>query len=488
MLGISGFAIYVPPHRVRLEDWCEWNNQPWEKVGSVIGESFRVCGPEQDVYALAATAALRLIEAYDIDPARIGQLALGTESASDNAAGAVIVRGMLDQRLRALGKPPLARDCEVPEIKHACLGGVYALKQASRYLATDGAGRCAIVVSADIAEYAPGSSGEPTQGAGAVAMLLDDEARLLEIDLTAAGGASSYRGLDFRKPFARFSNQPVQGARLHDYPVFNGRYSTACYFDTVRNAVAGLCERRGGDWREALSAWDAIFMHRPYARMPETALGLVWLHALAADDDPGFDRLCVEMGLDAAAVRAELAAAPDLATLRAHGRLDTEVYPQAQMLLRHWRKSGDYAQRVKLSLGAGESVMRELGNLYTAALPAWLAAGLASAADDRRELAGQQWLAIGYGSGDAAEMLALTMAPGWREAASRLSLGAALEGARKLDARQYRSLHESGGSIPQSASLSDAFLIEAVGERDDPEWADAGVARYRFAGQHEGQA
>ena len=68
---------------------------------------------------------------------------------------------------------PLSRSCEVPELKHACLGGVYALKGALRFAALDGKGRKAIVVTADIAEYARGSTGEPTQGAGAVALLVE---------------------------------------------------------------------------------------------------------------------------------------------------------------------------------------------------------------------------------------------------------------------------------------------------------------------------
>lgn len=480
MPGISGFAVYVPPHRVRLQDWCHWNEQPWEKIGNVIGESFRVCGPEQDVYALAATAALRLIEAYDIDPARVGQLVLGTESASDNAAGAVIVRGMLDTQLQASGKAPLARDCEVPEIKHACLGGIYALKHAVRYLAADGAGRCSIVVSSDIAEYAPGSSGEPTQGAGAVAMLVDNDAKLLEVDLAAASGASSYRGVDFRKPFARFPNEPIQGARLHDYPVFNGRYSTACYFDTVRNAVTGLIERRGGDWRDALSAWDEVFMHRPYARMPQTAWGLTWLHALAADGDPMFDALCTELELDAESVRGELAAAPDLDQLREQGRFDIEVYPQAQTMLRYWRKTDDHTTRVMDAMGAGEPVMRALGNLYTAALPAWLMAGLAAAAEGNSDIAGQRWLAVGYGSGDAAEMVALNVSVDWREAAGHMNLEQGLAEPIDLGHDRYKTLHSEGGHAPTQPLVTHAFVIDSVGETDRAEWADAGVATYRY--------
>ncbi|MGH8111559.1 MAG: hypothetical protein ACREPL_06450, partial [Rhodanobacteraceae bacterium] len=153
-VGISSMAVYVPPYRVDLERWCGWTGNDPAKTRAVVGHAFRMCGPDQNVYTLAANAVLRLIAQYDIHPGRIGYLALGTESSIDNAAGAVIVRGLVDAALAVEGRPTLARDCEVPEFKHACLGGVYALKGGLRYLACDGRDRQAIAVSADIAEYA----------------------------------------------------------------------------------------------------------------------------------------------------------------------------------------------------------------------------------------------------------------------------------------------------------------------------------------------
>jgi len=92
-IGISAFATSVPPYRVDLRQWCEWSNNSWDKTRAVIGESFRVPGVEQDVYTMAANAMVELIVRNDIDPRRIGYLALGTESSIDNATGAVIVRG-----------------------------------------------------------------------------------------------------------------------------------------------------------------------------------------------------------------------------------------------------------------------------------------------------------------------------------------------------------------------------------------------------------
>lgn len=120
--GISGMALYLPPYRVDLKQWCAWNNADWSKIGQVVGSGFRLLGPHQSIYTMAANALLRLIRNYQIDPARIRYLALGTESSTDNSAGAIIVKGMVDDALRQLDMPAIARNCEVPEFKHACLG------------------------------------------------------------------------------------------------------------------------------------------------------------------------------------------------------------------------------------------------------------------------------------------------------------------------------------------------------------------------------
>src|ERR1044071_6598833 len=190
MPGVSAMSAYVPTFRVRLQDWCQWTGNSWDKIQVVVGKSFRVPGRHENVYTMAANAVLRLIRQNDIDPQRVGFLGLGTESSTDNAAGAVIVRGMVDRALEALGLPRLSRYLEDPEFQEACLGGVDALKSALRYAQCDGADRLAIVVSADVTEYERGSTGEQTQGAGAVAMLIENRPRMFAVDLFRAGSAS----------------------------------------------------------------------------------------------------------------------------------------------------------------------------------------------------------------------------------------------------------------------------------------------------------
>ena len=45
------------------------------------------------------------------------------------------------------------------------------------------------MIAADTAEYERSSSGEPTQGSGAVALLLEEDPKLYTIDLRQTGGA-----------------------------------------------------------------------------------------------------------------------------------------------------------------------------------------------------------------------------------------------------------------------------------------------------------
>ena len=479
--GLSGFAVYVPPYRVDLQQWCGWTGNVWDKVRNVIGTGFRIPGVEQDVYTMAAQATLDLILRYRIDPARVGYLALGTESSMDNATGAVIVRGLVDRALAARGLPRLARDCEVPELKQACLGGVYGIKGALRYLSYDGAGRQAIVVASDIAEYARGSTGEPTQGAGAVAMLLEADPQLLAIDLTAAASASSFRMLDFRKPFARFAGQPVPAnGRLRDFPVFNGKYSTAAYVDETLVALDQLLSKRGGARADYFRHLEAVFMHRPYHRMPHAALALAYLFALGADghtERAELEAYCAQAGVDVNAVLAEMATIDTRAHQADFNEQLAEPYPLCAALSKVLRDSPRYRQVVDDKMQLGSARMMEAGNLYSAALPAWVAAGFDEAVNSGHDLAGRELLLVGYGSGDAAEAIPARVAANWKVAAARIGLDAVLAGAIDLTQAQYEALHD-GVDAPNLKVANEGFRIERVGSRNSGSVHDFGVAYY----------
>ena len=96
----------------------------------------------------------------------------------------------------------------------------------------------------------------------------------------------------------------------------------------------------------------------------------------------------------------------------------------------------------KMSLGS--EPMKDIGNVYCAALPAWMAAGLEDAYQRGDDLAGSKVLAVGYGSGDAAEAIPMTVAPQWRSAAAKIGFEAALEPHQDLTQAQYETLHDTG--------------------------------------------
>ena len=483
-VGISGFAVYVPPYRVDLESWCQWTNSPWDKTQAVVGHSFRMRGPAQSVYTMAATAVMRLIERYGVDPTRVGFLGLGTESSTDNSAGAVIVKGMLDEGLRARGMPALSRHCEVPEIKHACLGGVYALKHALRYLALEPKDRCAIVVSADIAEYARGSSGEPTQGAGAVAMLVEQNPRMLTVDLEHVGSASSYRAVDFRKPVLRNLIRGKLNCHFQDLPVFNGKYSTTCYLDETLHALDDMTSRLGCEAADYYRDLAAAFMHRPYHRMPETSFAMSYLFALARDGESGRRELaehCQKAGMTVADVIEEMRSTPDILQLVKDGNIDADAYPLSVRLLKEFRGSTEFSALVAAKMSLGSELMKDIGNVYCAALPAWMAAGMEDAYLRGVELAGGNVLAVGYGSGDAAEAIPMKVVPGWRDAAAKIQFEAALESHQDLTERQYQCLHDTG-TADGLVEPDDGFVIESIGSSSNAKFSDEGIEYYRFVG------
>jgi hydroxymethylglutaryl-CoA synthase len=481
-VGISGFALYVPPYRVDLESWCRWTGTPWDKTRAVVGHSFRMRGPAQSVYTMAATSVMRLIERYDVDPDRVGFLGLGTESSTDNSAGAVIIKGMLDEGLQAQGLAPLSRYCEVPEVKHACLGGIYALKHALRYLALEREDRCAIVVSADIAEYARGSSGEPTQGAGAVAMLVERQPKMLQIHLEHIGSASSYRAVDFRKPVLRNLIRGKLNCHFQDLPVFNGKYSTTCYLDETWHALNDMTRRMGREPAEYYREVAAAFMHRPYHRMPETSLAMSYLFALAQDGQRGLDELgqyCKPARIAVADVLTEMRSAPDILQLVRDGNIDADAYPLSIQLLKEFRASSQFSAFVASKMSLGSEAMKDIGNVYCAALPAWMAAGFEDACQRKVALAGRKVLAVGYGSGDAAEAIPITVVPGWERAAAKIGFEAALDPYQDLTQTQYENLHDTGTALGLT-DPDEGFVIQSIGSSANTNFSDEGIEYYRF--------
>lgn len=254
-VGIEAIGVAVPRRYLDLEDLARARGVDPAKYTQGLGaREMAVAEPGEDTVSLAAAAARRALEIAALDPAQLGLLVVGTETGVDHSKPvASFVHGLLG----------LPRAMRVYDTQHACYGGTAGLMTAVEWIASGAAGgRSALVVCADIARYGVRTAGEPTQGAGAVAMVVGAEPAILELDVGIAG-ASSTHVHDFWRPLG------------HREAQVDGHYSVECYLDAVTSAYRGWKARaiarelvHGGATSEQLAA---ICYHVPFCKMARKA-------------------------------------------------------------------------------------------------------------------------------------------------------------------------------------------------------------------------
>lgn len=242
-IGIDDMAFYAPKLYLDIRTLAEKRNIPGEKLSHGLGLiKMSVCDVHEDAATMAAEAVAELIERNNLNPRDIGRIYLGTESALDMAkpTGTYAVE-MLAQRYAERHGADCFRHCDVLDMTFACIGATDALQNTLDWVAADRS-RIGIVVASDIAKYELHSPGEYTQGAGAVAMLVQWNPRLLVVRRLFGVAMESVH--DFYKP---------RRERFTETPVFDGQFSNLCYQnrmiealeDFSRRAVAGKVFRSG---------------------------------------------------------------------------------------------------------------------------------------------------------------------------------------------------------------------------------------------------
>ena len=126
--------------------------------------------------------------------------------------------------------------------------------------------------------------------------------------------------------------------------------------------------------------------------------------------------------------------------------------------------------------------MLDLGNLYTAALPAWIAAGFEQALDEDSLEVGEEVLTLGYGSGDAAEVIPFFIADGWREATREDRFCRRDEIDRRSESRAVPGAARRPPSESRLRADRNEFVIDRVGGSDERHFADLGIEYYRYVG------
>ncbi len=246
--GIASIGLHFPPLSMAVRDLAPLRGEDPDKYTYGLGcDEMSLCPPGYGVVELATEAARRAIKRWGGSLDRIGMLAVGTESSLDMS------RPLSAWVADRLGLRGAIRSYEV---KHACYGGTLALRQAAEWRMSGAAqGQAALVIAADEALYEQQDPGEPTQGAGAVAMIVD-QPEIATIE--PISHSWSEPAFDFWRPVGE------------SYPRVDGPLSLDCYKRAAENCFKSLVGE--GDAKKVLSELAAICFHVPFPKMVKKAL------------------------------------------------------------------------------------------------------------------------------------------------------------------------------------------------------------------------
>ncbi len=250
LVGIESFAMYTSHYYLDLKTLAAQRGEDPAKYLVGIGqERMAAPPPDEDTVTLAANAAAAALEGIDAE--RIDTLLLATESGVDHSkAAAAYVHGLLG----------LPKNMRVIELKQACYAGAGGLMLALPYLRQHPEQKV-LLVAADIARYGLGAAGEPTQGAGAAAMVLSAEPRILSFDMES--GLYTADEMDFWRPVYR------------DEALVDGKYSVKVYLRALHEAWEHYLRRGGRRFEE----FYRFVYHLPFAKMGEKAHAHLLKHA-----------------------------------------------------------------------------------------------------------------------------------------------------------------------------------------------------------------
>ena len=250
-VGIEAIAFHSPQHYIELAELAQARGVDPNKFTRGLGQiRMAVATPMEDTVTLAVNAARKALENFDIDYSDIGTLVVGTESGVDHSKPvAVYVH-------EALG---LRSNCHTYETKHACFGAMAAVFSANDWISCGRAdGSKALIIASDIARYPIGDPGEPTQGAGAVAMVISDKPNLLQFDPEISGHYTK-QVMDFWRP-------------LYSTKAFvDGHYSIECYLSALEGALADALNKATIPELYKMDQLQACIYHVPFAKMAAKA-------------------------------------------------------------------------------------------------------------------------------------------------------------------------------------------------------------------------
>lgn len=502
MVGIDDIALHIPRPFLSMQAFAQLRGANFDKLNKGLGlAAMALPDVHEDTATMGANAIQRLLDRNDLDPERIGRIYLGTESALDGAKPtATYMLDMLRARYRATHGDDCFNNTDVVDLTFACIGAVDALHNTLDWVARglqNGEDRIGIVVFSDNAKYELFSPGEYTQGAGAGALLVRANPRLLEIP--DCWGVCTNPVHDFFKPrrqvelrdlladtlqlasevglavpeglvdamMARLPESDVSdrglfhqaggSVQLHrDTPVFDGPLSNRCYRDAVKQAFVdyrtkGIAQGRIDRHQPVTEQWARVLLHLPYAYQGKRMFPDVYRH-----DHRGhasWDAIVAEIGEE---------------PKREDFDSEALYFKASDAYRRQLSKTAAFRQFVAERIEKGQRASSLVGNQYTGSLFLALMSTLEADLHDDSDLDHARLGLCGYGSGAKAKVFEARVQPGWQQVVQQWRIFERMERRVEVSVEQYEQLHR--GELSQSvvAPAREYVLQEVIQEGDLP--------------------
>ncbi len=414
--GIDAIAFDVAKIHLPIITLAKARNIDPEKLEKGLG-LLKMTLPDahQDTVVFGANALTKLILNSNINLEDIARIYVGTESAIDSSKPiASFLVALMEQKF---GENTLS-ECDVVDFTFACIGGVDAMQNCIDFVRLNPTKK-SIVVTTDIAKYDLNSTGEYTQGAGAVALLISSNPQIIAFD---SNWSTSTKGVfDFFKPYRTLSKEVITGnlnnenwfdnleaeIEIHkDQPVFEGQYSNQCYMDRTRTAYFSF-KKNANFPTSVYASWKSIIMHLPYSFQGRRMLSEIYVL--------------------------------DHENQIISGNEDASEY---QNKLKEISKSEEYRNFVTEKLQPAEIASSLIGNLYTGSIFMGFLSTLAHFYDTKIDVSNEKFGFLAYGSGSKSKVFEGTIQPNWEAALANVHLFETLENSHEIGFESYEKLHK----------------------------------------------
>ena len=437
-VGISSIAFDIPKLHLPITTLAQNRKIEPEKLIKGLG-LHKMSFPDvhQDVVTFAANAVLKLIQQENLNPEDIARIYIGSESGLDSSKPiASYVIQLLEQQLGNR----VFKHCDIVDMTFACIGAVDALQVNLDFIALN-PDKKVIVVATDNAKYDLNSTGEYTQGAGAIAMLLTSNPKILSFDNKV--GVASEGVFDFFKPRRTISKNDILNTMdnpewfgileneisfYKEQPVFDGQYSNQCYINRIIEAYFHFKSITNTS-SAVYQTWENIIMHLPY---------------------------CFQAR-----------------------RTFVEIYAKENNLQEDSKvisKTKDYLDLVTKTIFPSEIASGQVGNIYSGSIFLGMLSTLCFHFRNNTDLVSKKFGFIAYGSGSKSKVFEGEIQPNWKENISKTKLFEFLENTHEIDFGTYISLHKKERKESVLQSINE-FYLDYI-EKENP--VLLGARYYKF--------